>query len=243
MRFYPVLALASFLLAGNLKAADCTIKFTITGGGQSHSEVRYYASEFMMVRNETDQQDALTDFKHSTNYLIDHKRHLITRFTFKEAKAALAALKRPRGGRPTADALLGESSDCKVVKGGAETVAGHACQSWSIRVGKLTQVVVADPALKSPIAASDLANLREAQATELVKQGPMGANFKRLFEEMSKIQGIPLKTSLSGIEGFDSTAVATSVSVGAIPAATFTLPAQYRVEDLGRPAKAAGKKK
>jgi hypothetical protein len=75
--------------------------------------------------------------------------------------------------------------------------------------------------------------MTQARAAQFAKAGPMGQTFKRFYEELSKIKGIPLKTHLTAFMGSDVTSEATKVETTPIPAATFTLPDGYKVTDMG----------
>ena len=241
MRLRPVLALAATLVFGYLSAADLTIQFksnakAMMGMGGEGTETHYYSPDYHMVRNEKERRDTMVDFKEGVSYTIDHKKKVITKVTFEDAMAALDALNAgPAKEMPAMLAgMFGDPNDCKVVKGEKETVAGHVCQDWSIKVGKLGMDLAADPALKMPMPDASYAKMMSTRAAQFAKAGPMGASMKRLFEEMGKIKGIPLKTHMTGFMGMDTSTEATKVDVGPIPAGTFALPAGYKLEDAGK---------
>jgi len=62
----------------------------------------------------------------------------------------------------------------------------------------------------------------------------MGLSYKRLYEELAKIKGIPLKTHMTGFMGMDVSTEAIKVETTPIPVATFVLPDGYKVEDMGK---------
>jgi hypothetical protein len=76
--------------------------------------------------------------------------------------------------------------------------------------------------------------MMKIRAAQFTQSNPMGATYKRLYEEMAKIKGIPLRTHMTGLMGLDISTLATKIETGAIPAATFALPAGYKVEDMGK---------
>jgi hypothetical protein len=242
MRLRLVLALAATLVCGALAATDLTITFTsVTKGamgmGGTGSEVHYYAPAFQKVANAKEMRDSLVDFKSGVSYTIDHKKKVISKISFEDAMAALEGLggtEQAPGLGAMMGAFLGDPNDCKVEKKGTETVAGHACQAWTIKVGKLGMEIAADPTLKTPMPDADYAKMMKSRAAQFAKAGPMGASFKRLFEEMAKIKGVPLKTHMTGMMGMDVATEATKVEAGPIPASTFALPAGYKTEDLGK---------
>ncbi|WP_316413853.1 DUF4412 domain-containing protein [Mesoterricola silvestris] len=241
MRLRLVLALAATLVCGALAAADLTITFNsvakgMMGAGGTSTEIHYYSSEFNMVRNEKDRRDTLVDFKNGISYTIDHKKKTISKMSFDDALAALESLNaaQPEGMGQMFGAMFGDPNDFKVDKVGPETVAGRSCTAWNIRVGKLAMSLSADPTLKQPIPDTTYMKMVQARAAQFAKAGPMGASFKRLYEEMAKIKGIPLKTHMTGMMGMDVATEATKIEQGPVPAATFTLPAGYKIEDAGK---------
>jgi hypothetical protein len=78
------------------------------------------------------------------------------------------------------------------------------------------------------------AKMMQTRAAQFAKSGPMGASWKRMYEEMAKIKGVPLKTHTTGPMGMDTTTEATKIETTPIPAATFTLPDGYKVTDMGK---------
>lgn len=238
MRLRLVLTLAATLAFGSLAASDLTITFNSTGKGAAGSgtEVHYYSPDFQLVRNEKEKRDNLVDFKQGITYTIDHKKQTIGKISFDDAMGALESLSsaQPEGMGAMMGAMFGDPNDCKVEKLGTETVAGRTCQGWSIKVGKLGMTLAADPTLKTPMAEGAYAKMMKTRAAQFAKAGPLGASFKRLYEEMSKIKGIPLKTHMTGMMGMDVSNEATKVDTSAIPASLFVLPAGYKIEDLGK---------
>ncbi len=241
MRLRLVLALAATLVCGALAAADLTITFNsvakgMMGAGGTSTEIHYYSSEFNMVRNEKERRDTLVDFKNGISYTIDHKKKLISKMSFEDALAALDALSasQPEGMGAMMGAMFGDPNDFKVDKVGPDTVAGRSCTAWNIKVGKLVMALSADPTLKMPIPDAAYMKMVQARAAQFAKAGPVGASFKRLYEEMAKVKGIPLKTHMTGMMGMDVATEATRIEQGPVPAATFALPAGYKMEDAGK---------
>jgi hypothetical protein len=221
-------------------AGDLTITFNAKAktllGTNSGTEIQYYSATHMLSRNESTKQDALVDYVKGVSYTIDHKKKVVEMLSFDDALAALQGLDQalPKEASGMMGAMFGDPNDVSVDDSGAETVAGRTCIKYKIRVAKLNMEVSADPKLKPPFSAEIWAKAQRARAAQMAKAGPMGATFKRLFDEMSKIQGIPLKTRMSGFMGMDTQTEATSVVEGPVPAALFVLPAGYKVEDMGK---------
>lgn len=70
-----------------------------------------------------------------------------------------------------------------------------------------------------------------------ITMGQMGGNsagMLKLGEELAKVQGIALRTHTVLPFVGDLTSVATAIKEGPIPAATFSLPEGYKVEDAGK---------
>jgi len=68
----------------------------------------------------------------------------------------------------------------------------------------------------------------------MASAGPAAAAYKRLYEEMSKVKGVVLKSSIGGGMIPTVTRTATAVSRSPIDRALFRLPEGYKVEDLGK---------
>jgi len=240
MKLRLVYALAATLLFGSLSAADLTITFTSTrkgmGGGAAGTEIHYYSPAHMMTRAVENKQDTLVDFQKGVTYSIDHPKKTIMMISFDDAAAAMASLNQPKddaASKMMAN-MFGDPSAVKVTRLANEKIAGRDCQAWEISVGKLVMDLSADPTLRMPMPDTSYSQMMKTRAAQFAQSGPMGATYKRLYEEMAKIKGIPLRTHMTGLMGVDVATLATRIETGAIPAATFTLPAGYKVEDMGK---------
>jgi hypothetical protein len=231
------------LLAASLAANDLTLTFTATGkgmlgGGKATTEVHYYTPEHTLIQGVDTKIDSLVDFPKGITYGIDHKKKVITQISFDDAMAALDQLDAGKGKSGGMGAMMGnlfgDPNDVKVEKGGKETVAGRDCQDWKITVGKLVMQLAVDPTLKMPVPDAAYTRMVRARAAQFAKAGPMGAMWKRLYEEMAKIKGVPLKTHMTGMMGMDLATEATRIDTGPIPAATFALPDGYATKDAGK---------
>ncbi len=241
MRLRLVHAVAAVLLAGALAASDLTLTFTSTrkglgGSASPATEIHYYSSSFMLSRTVETRQDLLVDFKQGITYTINHPKKTIGKMSFDDALAAMDAMGKSgkAGANPMMATVFGDPNAVQVTKLANEQIVGHDCQAWRITVGKLVMELSADPALKPPMADSAYAQMMKARAAQFAQSGPMGATYKRLYEEMAKVKGIPLKTHMTGLMGMDVATLATKVETGPIEPSTFALPAGYAVEDLGK---------
>jgi hypothetical protein len=107
-------------------------------------------------------------------------------------------------------------------EGPGETVAGYATEKYIVK-GPMEMEIYAAPAVKLPALYYDVMKMR-------VPRNPMFDTGK-LYDEMKKIDGMPLKTvttvKMMNMET-KSTTVATEVRKGPIPASTFEVPAGYK---------------
>ena len=98
-------------------------------------------------------------------------------------------------------------------------VAGRLCQGWNISVGRLRLEVSVDESLELPMPEPAYMRMVRASAAPFVLSGPIGASYKRLFEELAKLKGLPLKTHLTGLMGLEISTEATRIEDG--PVATW----------------------
>jgi hypothetical protein len=86
-----------------------------------------------------------------------------------------------------------------------------------------------DPSLQFPVKdyAKSMAMLNRVP-------GPMGALFKRVYQETAKLKGVPLRTHLTGLMGMDVTTEATAIATTAIPESAWALPSDYTMQDGGK---------
>jgi hypothetical protein len=229
------------LIFGSLSAADLTITFLSTKKGVGSAaapgtELHYYSSTFLMTRTVAARQDVLVDFQQGISYNINHPKKTIAKVSFDDAMAAMGAMNQ--ASNPAANQMMasmfGDPNSVKVTKLANEKIAGRDCQAWQITVGKLTMELAADPTLKPPMPETAYAKMMNSRAALMAQPGPMGATYRRLYEEMAKVKGIPLRTHMTGLMGVDISTLAAKIETGAIPAATFVLPTGYTVEDMGR---------
>lgn len=240
MKLRVIFALAAMLGFGVLSAGDLAITYTAVGKGALASgngtEIHYYTSKFHLNRNAGEKRDALVDFEKDVTYTIDHKKKTIGMMKMEDALAALEGMNQaqPAAMGAIMGAMFGNLNEFKVEKLDREPVAGRDCQKYTIQVGKMTMAMSADPTLVLPVPAAAFSRMMKSRAAAFTKAGPMGAGFKRIYEEMAKIKGVPLKTHLTGFMGMNASTEATKIEQAPLPASLFMLPAGYPVEDLGK---------
>lgn len=229
-----------------LAAGDLTIAFQSKGAGKGEGlETHYYSPTHHRTNNDVSKTDHLVDYQNLTSYTIDHGKKLIQKLTFEDAIAALESTSNdmPEGMSAMMGGLFGDPSNCKVEEVGTEVVAGRKCKKYKITVGKLLFESSNDPALVPPVPAASYAKMIKAQGALSAAMGPMGKSMAKLYEEMSKIKGLALKTHMSGFMGMKVATEATKVTEGPIPASVFALPTGYKTEDMGKQLKDPKSKK
>lgn len=243
MRTFLALAIGVALSLANLAAGDLTITSQVTGKGalaKDGSQVQYISATKMRINHAGSRNDSLVDYGHEVIYAIDHGKKTITKLTFKDMQEAMQALEDQMAGMPAmvTRMMFGDVSDVKVEQLGADTVLGRPCKKVRITLGKMVEELSVDPSLQFPV--KDY-----AKAMSMLNRipGPMGALFKRVYQETAKLKGVPLMTHITGLMGTDVTTVATEVSTAAIPEGAWALPAGYTMKDGGKEMKDAAKGK
>ncbi|WP_026852488.1 DUF4412 domain-containing protein [Geothrix fermentans] len=241
MRTLLTLAIGALLSATSLLAGDLTITSQVTGKGamaKDGSQVQYLSATRMRINHAGSKLDSLVDYGHEVIYSIDHGKKTITKLTFKDMAETMQALEDQMAGMPemVTKMMFGDVSEVKVEQLGTDTVLGRPCKKVRITLGKMVEDLSIDPSLQFPVKdyAKSMAMLNRVP-------GPMGALFKRVYQETAKLKGVPLRTHISGLLGTDVTTEATAVSMAPIPESTWALPAGYTMKDGGKEMKDAAK--
>jgi hypothetical protein len=226
-----------------LLAADLTVtyntKFKSTMGMSGEGvQTHYYNANFQKTVDEATKIDSLVDYEKGIFYSIKHKDKKIELMTFDDLVAIAEAMEAKTGQMANMPKFLqgmmggGDAGNVKVEKLGEDTVAGRACKKYKLTLGKMTQDLSLDPSLKIPVNPAAFAKFTKLRG--YLTPGPGAANMKKMTEEMSKLQGVALKTRMTGFMGMDSTQEATEVKTTTIPASVFALPEGYKTEDVGK---------
>lgn len=234
MRTLALLALLAMLSSLNLLGSDLTITSRVTGKGpfaKDGTQVQYMDATRMRVNHEGTKTDSLVDYGQEVIYAIDHNKRLITKLTFKDMQEALQGMDQQMAAMPemVTRMMFGDTGEVKVEQLGADTVLGRSCRKVRLRIGKMVEELSLDPSLQFPI--------RDyARAMSMMNRmpGAMGALFKRLYQEIGQLKGVPLRTRVTGLMGMDVTTEATAVSTAPIPASAWALPAGYKEVDGGK---------
>lgn len=234
MRTLLAPALGLVLSAASLLAGDLTITSQVTGKGamaKDGSQVQYMSATRMRVNHSGTRTDTLVDYGQEVIYAIDHGKKTISRLTFKDMQEAMQGLEEQMAGMPdmVMKMMYGDVSEVKVEQLGSDAVLGRPCKKVRITLGKMVEELSLDPSLQFPMRdyAKSMAMLNRVP-------GPMGALFKRVYQEIAKLKGVPLRTRISGLIGMDVTTEATAVSTAAIPASAWALPPDYAMKDAGK---------
>jgi hypothetical protein len=231
MRLTVLLLLASL----SAWAADLTLTMTGTGKGHEGEQTQYWSSKFMRINHAASQVDTMVDFEKGITYTINHKKKVLQRMSWDDLEASMEAMAEKMKDLPAFAQKLMGGGDATVTaeEQGSETILGRKCKKWKVTMGKMIIESSNDPALKPPmpaIAYKRFLKLRNAM-------GQMGGNASgmlKLGEELAKVQGIALRShTILPIVG-DFSSVATALKEGPIPASTFMLPEDYKVEDTGK---------
>jgi hypothetical protein len=231
---------AASLMAGDIKITYNTE--TKMGLTQKGTEVVYYSARYQRTNNEKEKKDNLVDYKSLTSYEIDHKKKVVTKFTFEDMLKLmeLMAEAETEDGEKVSDVagkmLGGKGGDkLSVERKGAEVVAGRNCEKWKISIGGHAFDASADPTLVPPIPQADLQKASKLAGGAMT--AVMGKSYLDIQEEMTKIKGIHLKTAMQTKMGpmtVRTNRVATDVVEGPIPASVFELPKGYKEVDGGK---------
>lgn len=224
--------------AVTLLAGDLTIVSRNSGKLNEGTSTQYYSSSFHRNNHEGTKTDILTDYKEGVTYTIKHKDKKIEKMSFDDLAAAAesmeaqaAKMKEAMANMPAflKNAMGGDADSVTVDEVGKDTVANRKCRVYKITVGKLEMELANDPNLVLPISAEAF------QRFGKLRGASMGAaTFKRLYEEMSKLKGVPLRTRTTFPMIGEMTSEAIAVTEGPIAPAVFALPVGYKTEDAGK---------
>lgn len=225
----PLLALVALAVALPAAAEDLTVVSKVSvGKGKESTSTQYITAE--KVRTSDGQNDTVLDYASGKMVMIDHKEKSYFETSLAEMSAKLEELEAQMKGNPMLEKMFGQIGEVTVTKlDGKKAIAGYETQQYQLTMGdSMAFDLWAAPGLAAPHQYFD------ARKAQYVSMGPMGKRFARMFEEMKKIEGFPLATSMSmkmmGVKQ-ETTTEATEVKKGAIPAAAFEVPSGYKKKD------------
>lgn len=240
-----LLRLGAALLVSGLAAlaGDLTITMQNSGKYNEGRSTQYWSADYMRTNHEGTHRDHMVDYKNGVVYNIDHGKKKIEKMSFDDmlkaaeaTEAQMAQFREQMANMPEiAKKMMGDPDAFSVDELGKDTVAGRKCNAYRMVVAKLEMEMSLDPSLKMPVHPTHMARFAKFQG--LLQGGAMGpgaGSFKKLYEEMSKLKGVTLKTVMKLPFVGETRSEATKVDESAIPASVFALPLGYTVEDTGK---------
>lgn len=222
-------------------AQDLTITFKSSDGGTA---THYFTKDRIRMNN--GQNDTIMEFASGKIVTIDHKKKEYSEMTVAEMDQAMKSMAAqmeqamaqvpPQMREQMAKMMGGAASEVTVTKGAAKTVAGYACQTYTVTMGSnMTMESCNSTALTPPF---DPANFQKLSRVSV----PMIQGMDKLIQKMSEVQGIALsqRTSMSMMgRKIDTGMEATEIKKGAIGADAFAAPSGYK--QVESPLKKMGK--
>lgn len=236
MKSAAIGAATLFLVSSILSAGDLTITAK-TSGQVAGNSTTYMTANAMRTNDQLARFDIVTDFKTGVTYHINHKDKSISFTKVADVAGLVEAMNanQPKGkGMAEFNAgmndLYGDPSIFKVENVGTDTVIGRRCNKTRITSGKLVWEYCVDPTLRSPIDPASMVKMTSASYAGLAAHPKMAKVMSNLMEATAKLNGVALRTRMSGYANDILTEV-TSISQSPIPASTFVLPAGYAMKD------------
>jgi len=215
-------------------AQDITLHETITSAGmrgqgeRTATSITYITAK--AIKNTSPEgQDTIIRFDEGKIITIDNTNRTYTEMTTEQLNQMLEKLPGKEGeNAEKMEALrkmMGQAASSYSVtkEGPGETIAGYSTEKYLLK-GPIEYEIWAAPALKMPTLFFDVMKSR-------MPKNPM-FDMGKLYDEMKKIQGMPLKTVMTmkmmNME-MKTTTVVTSVEKTPIPPSTFQVPAGYKL--------------
>jgi len=221
---------ASAQLSGIL-SQGVTMTMTTTANGRTSTSTHYFSGNASKAVTGTG-TDTIIRFDQQKLISIDNQKKTYSEMTFQEMQAmmdqaekgmsqatdnpeAMAAIKKMMGG--------GNLTPLTVTKKGpGETIAGYATEKYLV-AGPMDIEIWAAPDLKVPAAYYDSMKLR-------LPSNPI-MDLRKMYDAFKQVNGWPVKyvmtLKMMG-RSIVTTSEVTSVQKGAIPPATFEVPAGYQ---------------
>jgi hypothetical protein len=238
-----VVALASVCLGFTVQAApqffksDLTLHSTETAsggrGGERTTTVTTYMSGSAFKRSSSDGNDSIIRLDEGKMITVDNNKKTYSEVTFQELQAMMdqggAAVQNmpPEAAAAMQKMMGGANTPMSVTKAGAgEPIAGYATEKYVV-TGPMAMEIWAAPDLKVPPQYYDALKARMPRI-------PM-FDLGKLYDEMKKINGYPLKqtTAMTMMNVVSKSAmVVTAVDKAPIPKTTFDVPAGYKKIDF-----------
>jgi hypothetical protein len=229
MRTLHAALVVAALVAGPSRAAraeDLTIVSTVTTPrGTTRTQTQYLSPSRMRMSG--DERDTIVDLVSGKITILDNRRKEYSTSTLDELRAFTDQIDSAMAGRPIVDGTVGATASVALEKGtGSKKVAGYDTDQYVLTMGESMRMeVFMTTALEPP------ARYFDARKVLYASLGPLGRRFDRLYDEMKKIKGFPLATSLDyrmRVSRRQVTTEATEVRKGPIPDSVFVAPSDYK---------------
>ena len=212
-----------------VRAEDLTIVSTVTTPrGTTRTQTQYLSASRMRMSG--DERDTIVDLVSGKITILDNRRKEYSASTLDELRAFTDQMDSAMAGRPIVDGTVGATSSVTVEKGtGGKKVAGYDTELYILTMGdSMRMEVFITTALEPP------ARYFDARKALYASLGPMARRFDRMYDEMKKIKGFPLATSLDyrmRVARRQVSTEATEVRKGPIPDSVFLAPSDYKKVD------------
>ena len=183
------------------------------------------------ARHSNGDNDSIMDLKAGRMTLIDHKKKEYSEFTLEEMAAFMNDMEKQMQGNPIMEKLMGGALGEVSVKKGAtpRKIAGYTCDEYIMSMGEnMTWEMWTTPDVQPPMQYFD------AYKAQFSSMGPMAKRMEKMVDEMRKLKGFPLATTMHMkmmMASVDTTTEATEVKKGPVAASVFEVPKDYKKKD------------
>lgn len=223
----PGLWLTAVLLAvGSVAAEEITVVSTLESSAVKASTSTTYMGKNKLRTVEGD-TETIVDYETGEIAFLDTKKKTYWVTTPAELEEQFAELNQLLQDMPMVDRIFGKASEVEVTElGTSQQVAGYSCDDYRVAMG--------DAYVFEICAASELEvpmDVNAARRLMFANMGPMAGRIGKLFDELSKIEGLPLASSFTMTmmgRTISTETRATEVQVGPISDSTFEIPANFK---------------
>lgn len=223
MNLWVCALLACLALPVRVSATDLTLHQRIIGGpdGKSHEMTQYWTDD----KTITDDAHTRTiaDLNLKTLTIVSKERKTYSVMSFDDMRRQAEELQKRLP--PEAQKMMNEQAQITLTPTGkTETIAGYPAKEYAIGGGPFKGSMWITEALDLGTAGQQLEKL-----SGLMGHGPMRPG-GQLAEEVAKLKGVPLRTSITtlGPQRLTMTTEVTSVSKHAPPADVLKVPSGYK---------------
>lgn len=253
---YSTCCLAVFVSAMAISAAaeDLTIVSKVASDKNPPAVTTSYISSDHVRMTQATGQEFMLDFRTGQMTAFDNNKkqyYIVTKQDMQALQAKVAAKMNspemqkaqeqmknlPPEVQKKMEAMMGGGGMFDVQKtGGARTIAGYACENWTITMGQMSKTVECLTSdVQYPAAVWDAyRDFAESMKSMAQSFGPMAKGLTQMQEKMRAMKGFPLSlstsTSIMGHVTMTSSEV-TEIRKGPIPPSAWDIPAGYTKVD------------